>query len=277
MSNTYIPMTSVASGAGQPVMPDVYCFTTQIVNVAFIGTAKEPHDWVLVDTGMPKSADNIINEANACFGENSHPKAIILTHGHFDHVGSIMELVKKWDVPVYAHEKELPYLTGQSSYPEPDPTVEGGTIAKISAMFPDEPVNLGARVKKLPADGTIPGLPEWRWYHTPGHTPGHISLFRDKDRMLIAGDAFITVKQDELYKVFTQEKEFQGPPRYFTTDWEASFESVKKLNALHPSAAITGHGWPTLGEELTDGLDWLVKNFEKVAVPDHGRYVHNNK
>ena len=47
------------------------------------------------------------------FGENNKPKAIVLTHGHFDHVGAVVDLVRKWDVPVYAHEAELPYLTAE--------------------------------------------------------------------------------------------------------------------------------------------------------------------
>ena len=39
-------------------------------------------------------------------------------------------------------------------------------------------------------------MPGWRWVHTPGHTAGHVSLFRDADRTLIAGDAFVTTKQE---------------------------------------------------------------------------------
>ena len=81
---------------------------------------------------MPKCANEIISVAEDRFGTNSRPKAIILTHGHFDHVGGIIELIKYWDVPVYAHQMEIPFLTGQQSYPEPDPTVEGGMVAKMS-------------------------------------------------------------------------------------------------------------------------------------------------
>ena len=62
--------------------------------------------------------------------------------------------------------------------------------------------------------------------------PGHISLFREKDGALIAGDAFVTVKQEFLYKVLTQEQEISGPPRCFTPDWVQAFESVKKLEVL---------------------------------------------
>lgn len=75
---------------------------------------------------------------------------------------------------------EIPFLTGQQSYPEPDPTVEGGMVAKMSPLFPNEPIDLGNNVKALPTDGTVPHMPEFRWIHTPGHTPGHISLFEKR-------------------------------------------------------------------------------------------------
>ncbi len=71
-------------------------------------------------------------------------------------LGGIIELIKHWDVHVYAHQMEIPFLTGQQSYPEPDPTVEGGMVAKMSPLFPNEPIDLGNNVKALPTDGTVP-------------------------------------------------------------------------------------------------------------------------
>lgn len=271
----FIPATSIGSGLGIEVLPDLFCYTIQIVNICFWGNP-QTNDFVLVDAGMPKSANEIITVTEERFGSNSRPKAIILTHGHFDHVGGIIELIKHWDVPVYAHQMEIPFLTGQQSYPEPDPTVEGGMVAKMSTMFPNEPINLGNNVKTLPANGTVPHMPGFEWIHTPGHTPGHISLFREKDRALISGDAFVTVKQESLYKVFTQEQEISGPPRYLTTDWEAAKESVIKLEALKPLAAVTGHGMPMSGELLTTSLKKLVNEFDQIAVPDYGKYVDKN-
>jgi glyoxylase-like metal-dependent hydrolase (beta-lactamase superfamily II) len=272
----FIPATSIGSGIGIEVLPDIYGHTIQIVNICLVGNP-ETKNFVLVDAGMPESANEIISVTEERFGANSRPQAIILTHGHFDHVGAIIELVKHWDVPVYAHKLELPFLTGKMSYPEPDPTVEGGLVAKMSPMFPNEPINLGSHIRTLPSDGSVPHLSGFRWIHTPGHSPGHVSFFRDEDRSLIAGDAFVTVKQDSLYKVLTQEMEVNGPPRYLTTDWQAAWESVKTLEALKPSVAVTGHGMPLSGELLANGLKRLVNEFEQIAIPDYGKYVNKNR
>jgi glyoxylase-like metal-dependent hydrolase (beta-lactamase superfamily II) len=274
MENKFMPLTSLRSGMGQVLMHDIYCYTNQIVNLCFVGSPEKSNEWVLIDTGMPESVNHILDAAKERFGENNKPKAIILTHGHFDHVGAVVDLVQKWDVPVYAHEAELPYLTGELSYPEPDGSVEGGLVAKISPLFPNEPIDLGNHIEAIPSDGSIPNMPGWRWIHTPGHSPGHISLFREKDRSLIAGDAFVTVKQESLFNVLTQKLEISGPPRYLTTDWQAAWESVKKLEALEPAIAITGHGQPVSGIELSEGLEKLVKEFNQIAVPDFGRYIN---
>lgn len=270
----YLPMTSIMSGKGQEVISDIYCFTNQIVNVCFVGEPEKNNDWVLIDTGMPQSSNRLIEAIIDRFGEHNKPKAIVLTHGHFDHVGAVVDLVEKWGVPVYAHAAELPFLTGKESYPVPDGSVEGGLVAKMSPMFPNEPIDLGKHVEALPSDGSVPFMSSWRWIHTPGHSPGHISLFRDEDKSLIAGDAFVTVRQDSLYKVIMQEKEINGPPRYLTTDWNAAKDSVKKLEALKPVFAVTGHGHPIAGEELSEGLTKLLTKFDRIAVPDYGRFVN---
>ncbi|WP_059044482.1 MBL fold metallo-hydrolase [Paenibacillus rubinfantis] len=268
----YIPATSVGSGLGVEVLPDLYCHTLQIVNICLVGDPAG-QDFVLVDAGMPGSANEIVSVTETRYGAGRKPKAILLTHGHFDHVGAVIELIEQWNIPVYAHELEIPYLTGHKSYPEPDPTVEGGMVAKMSALFPNEPINLGKHVQPLPSDGSVPHLAGFRWIHTPGHTPGHVSLFRDKDRTLMAADAFVTVRQDSLYKVLTQEMEISGPPRYLTTDWTAARESVRKLAALQPTVAVTGHGRPVSGQVLSEGLQKLVDEFDRIAIPDYGKYV----
>jgi glyoxylase-like metal-dependent hydrolase (beta-lactamase superfamily II) len=100
-----------------------------------------------------------------------------------------------------------------------------------------------------------------------------VALFRDGDRTLIAGDAFVTTKQESALAVMTQRKEVHGPPAYYTQDWASAWASVELLAALEPEVAATGHGVPLRGEEMRAALHRLVANFGKLAVPGHGRYV----
>lgn len=255
------------------VATDVSYLLDRIVNVCFVGApGAEDREWVLVDAGLPGTADKIKRAAASAFGAESRPAAILLTHGHADHVGAIHTLARDWDAPVYAHPLELPYLTGRSSYPPPDPFVGGGAMSVLSPLFPRKPINLGARVHELPADGSVPGLRGWRWIPTPGHSPGHVSYVRDSDRTLIAGDAFVTTKPESLVAALTQRPELHGPPMYFTPDWGAARRSVRHLADYMPSAAITGHGPPMRGERLQSELRQLASQFDERARPAHGRY-----
>lgn len=269
----YIPMTSMLSGEGQGLRKDVYCYTTQIVNVIMIGDPDEG-SWVLIDAGMPKSGKEILAVARDRFGRNNKPAAIVLTHGHFDHVGGLGDLLGEWDVPVYAHPLEFPFLTGEKPYPKPDPSVEGGLLAKISFIYPTDPIDIKTNLLPLPTDHSVPDMPGWVWVPSSGHSPGHVSFYRGMDRTLVSGDAISTVRQDSLYKVLLQKTEINGPPRYLTTDWKAAWESVKNLTLLNPSLIVPGHGKVMEGEALEGGLKTLVEEFDRIAIPDHGKYVH---
>lgn len=271
----YIPPTSDSEVKGREIKKDVYYCTTQISNVIFVGTPGEM-DWVMVDAGMPGHASDILREAEYRYGK-IRPSAIILTHSHFDHIGSIADLLDIWDVPVYAHPLEFPYLTGEKNYSEPDFSVEEDLLAMMAFIYPDRPIDIANVLLPLPVDHNIPGMRGWKWIHTPGHSPGHVSFFRECDGMLISGDAFVTVHQDSLYKVLAQEPEISGPPVYLTIDWQDAWISVRKLEALHPETVISGHGEVMEGEELTLGLRKLVEEFDSRAIPEHGRFVEESR
>jgi glyoxylase-like metal-dependent hydrolase (beta-lactamase superfamily II) len=269
--NHIIPMTSIKSGTGTQVLDDVFYYTNQIVNVVMIG--KPDDKWVLIDAGMPGGAQKIIDVAEERFGAGTAPACIVLTHGHFDHVGGIKELLEHWKVPVYAHYLELPFLNGSKPYPEPDPSVEGGLLAKIADIYPYKPVNIAEVIRPISSHINLPFFTDWEWIHTPGHSPGHVAFYRKKDKVLISGDAVITVRQDSLYKVLIQSKELNGPPRYFTNDWDLAKASVETLSKLEPEFLIAGHGQFLSGETLKTDLKQLALNFDDVAKPKHGKYV----
>lgn len=256
------------------VAEDVLCVRTLFVNFFLVGAVgAKSGEWVLIDTGLGMSAPHIFQVAEERYGEKSKPAAIILTHGHFDHAGAVIELVNAWQVPVYAHAQELPFLTGQQNYPLPDPSVDNGLIARMSVFFPHNAIDLGDKVHPLPDDGSVPHMPGWRWLHTPGHAPGQVALFRDEDRVLIAADTFVTVKQESAAAVLAQTKRVHGPPKYLTTDWLAAKQSVRTLLELNPTVAATGHGVPMAGDELRQQLEALLRDFDRVAIPEKGKYV----
>lgn len=258
----------------QVVTNDLAYLRVMIVNVVFLGRrGAGDREWVLIDAGLPGSASAIAAAAERRFGPNSRPSAIVLTHGHFDHVGALEALAHRWDVPVHAHDLESPYLDGRSAYPPPDPGVGGGMMARMAGLYPRGPVDVGDRLHTLPRDGSVPSMPGWRAVQTPGHTPGHVSLWRESDRTLVAGDAFVTTNQESAYAVALQRPEMHGPPQYYTPDWHGAEASVRTLAGLEPETAITGHGRAMAGEGLREALHALAREFREVAVPRRGRYV----
>jgi glyoxylase-like metal-dependent hydrolase (beta-lactamase superfamily II) len=258
------------------IVPDVAYRRLAIVNVVFVGPAHAgDRQWVLVDAGLAGTKTLIEEAAAARFGRESRPAAIVMTHGHFDHVGALVALAERWDTPVYAHSLEAPYLDGRAAYPPGDPSVGGGAMAALARFYPTNPVDVRERLRMLPDDGEMPFMPGWRWLHTPGHSVGHISLWRPQDRLLIAGDAIVTTGQESAYAVAVQRPEMHGPPAYFTIDWAAAKASVERLAALDPEVVVTGHGQPMQGPQMKEALYRLAAEFDSVAVPRSGRYVEH--
>ena len=234
------------------------------VNVFFVDGQD---GWVLVDAGLPKTGWLIRRAAEQRYGEGTRPQAIVLTHGHFDHAGAARELAEAWHTPVYAHPLEMPYLTGKSDYPPQDPTV-GGALALLSRGFPHGGRDLGGHVYRLPDLGVVPGLADWHWLPTPGHTAGHVSLLRERDGVLLGGDVLATENQDSFFGMMTHRRSFNRPPAPFTTDWEAARQSLRELGGYAITLVAAGHGAPMRVEGAQ-----LREFAERLQAPRHGRYV----
>jgi glyoxylase-like metal-dependent hydrolase (beta-lactamase superfamily II) len=240
----------------------VTCVPLGMVNAYILSSGGK---WILVDTGVPKQAEKIRTAAEDLFGAGTKPEYIVLTHGHFDHAGSALDLIEMWDVPIYAHRLELPYLTGRDAYPPFDPTV-GGPLAFMMRFFPRNKADLSPHIHDISALEQ-PILGEWEVIETPGHAPGHISLWRASDKVLVAGDSWTTIDVNH----------WSGPlkgPEVFPTAYTAScdFEAVKRsmqvLAALEPRALACGHGVPMIGSDVSDAMKMAAAEF----VPPNGRY-----
>jgi glyoxylase-like metal-dependent hydrolase (beta-lactamase superfamily II) len=247
----------------QEIARGVAVIPMSISNAYLIGDA---HNWVLVDSGTPGNSQTIREAAEARFGANAKPGAIVLTHGHFDHAGSCLELANLWGVNVHAHKMELPYLTGRSTYPPLDVTAPGA-FSFLARFFPSRTVDLGSRVVAWDGNLATFGISGWQSVFTPGHAPGQLAFFRS-DGVLIAGDAITTMDLDSATGLITRNQKVCRPPVPATYDWPQAHESVRKLAALKPSVIAAGHGMP-----MHDASAQLQRLADHFPIPELGRYV----
>lgn len=249
------PLQTSTAAAAREIAPDVYCLgprgRTQ-TNVYFVHSGSS---WALIDAGWAKDGPSIKHAAESVFGADTPPASILLTHVHPDHAGSALELARIWECPVYVHPAELPIANGDFAAMKKwaGPLDHWVVLPLMRAMgrrrrdailvrssFGDvsRPLELGAGV---------PGLPGWEYLPTPGHTPGHVSFFRASDRVLITGDAVVTLQLNSLVGLVLQRQGLSGPPRYTSWSWPAARASVAALGRLAPNALASGHGMPMTG------------------------------
>lgn len=251
-----VPMDEIA--------PGIAGLRIAFVNV--FGVTHSEGQWTLVDAGLPFSATYIRHWAETSCG--GAPMAIVLTHGHFDHVSAARELADAWGVPIYAHSAEFPYLTGKESYPKPNVGAGGGMMSWLSPLYPRGPVDLGDRLRALSEGELGEAMPGWQAIATPGHTPGHVSFFRPSDRLLLAGDAFCTTKPESFFEAaIVQKPELHGPPAYFTWDERLAAQSIGRLAQLGATLIAPGHGQALAGAEVAQKMQRFAAEFaaEKAA------------
>lgn len=246
------------------IAPHVWQLPLGFVNAYALSTPK--NEWVLVDSGMAYNASSIKAATLEQFGKP--PLCIVFTHGHLDHAGGASAL--KFDVAIYAHRLEMPYLDGEAKYPPQDPTV-GGALAQASRLMPHTRYNFGEQLHVLPANGRLEELPGWTILETPGHSPGHVSLWHESTRTLIAGDALATADFDSVLGMLTHKpRQFARGGSPFNYDWEATKNSVQLLADLEPVIVAAGHGEPISGASVPAQMRDFARNFQ---APAHGRYV----
>ena len=250
----------------QPIAPHVWRSNIfNFVNAYFIQNSDD--EFVLVDTGVRPALAQLRAAANE-LGRN--PVAIVLTHGHFDHAGCAGELGRDWDVPVYVGKREKPFLDGEDAYPPSDPTV-GGSLAQISRFVPPLKFDISDVLEFYPEDGKLDVLKGWQIIETPGHSPGHVSLWHEDDRVLLAGDALCTADMDSLVDMTTlKPTQFARGGTPFVPDWHQAKHSLGKLADLEPSTVAAGHGIPMTGGDVPQKLRDFYHSF---TPPKHGRYV----
>lgn len=196
--------------------------------------------WTLIDTGMPGSESAIRAYAQQAGISVTPLQAIILTHQDIDHIGSLpgfMEDAGTESFNVYAHEDDRDTIDGKApllKFPSERLKTELDTLPdEVRIQFenifvrPSKP-----NVTRLLADGeTLPIGGGLTVIHTPGHTPGHISLYHQASKTLIAGDALVI-----------QNGELQGSSPYSTVNMQQALRSLEKFKPFDIEAVICYHG-----------------------------------
>lgn len=166
------------------------------VNSLVVPFAEDSKDVFVVDPGANAACD----DENVIFdyikSNSLNLKAVFFTHGHFDHVSGLKTIRSQFpDVPVYIHEKDAP-LIGKE-----------GSAVQLNYLFfmgMDDENDLALEYKDLPEAtellkagmsfnllkqlSDIGGSGDWNVIHTPGHTPGCVCFYNEKEKILISGD-----------------------------------------------------------------------------------------
>ncbi|KIL42312.1 hydrolase [Gordoniibacillus kamchatkensis] len=178
---------------------------------------------VLIDTGFPGQMDDLraaMQRAGVPFGKL---KAVILTHQDLDHIGNLPEILRECgaNIQVYAHELDRPYIQGELPLLK-DSHIENPPKGRVDVTLADG--------QELPyCDGI-------RVIHTPGHTPGHISLYVKRSKTLVAGDSMYSVNG-----------RLGGIHEPTTPDMEEARRSLHKYTALDIESVICYHGGLSTG------------------------------
>lgn len=179
---------------------------------------------VLVDAATRHSGRRIMRQL-----EGREITAHVLTHAHPDHQGASHEICTKLGIPYWVGEADIPaaedgdMVSRQPKHPAP----------KISAALFGGPGHSVDRA--LHESDEVAGF---QVLDVPGHSAGHIALWRESDRTLILGDVLNNLN------TLTGMPGLHQPPDFFTPDPVRNRESARRLAALEPALVCFGHGAP---------------------------------
>lgn len=236
------------------VIPDVYQLSIGGSNIILI----VEEELTLIDTGFRGSSPRIVDVVNNLGRSVEEISLIILTHSHFDHAGGLAELRKLDRVKIAAHKAEMadagnqPFYTGgRQKQARNLPASALRSVLSVKLDEVDIPLEGGEVLKPLGGLEVI---------HTPGHTPGSISLFSPRNKLLIVGDAL--------------HKRRWLPPKLVSTDLAQAIDSVKKMARLDFEILCFGHGRP-----LTRGgrakMQQLIENGGLTILTKNRYYQYN--
>ncbi|OKP98279.1 MBL fold metallo-hydrolase [Paenibacillus sp. P46E] len=185
----------------------------------------DEHRAILIDAGFYGHGSQIVEGMRRAGVAAERLSAVILTHQDIDHIGGVQDLMELTDRPltVYAHVLDQPFIEGAV------PLLKRELPPQLQHMF-DLPYHV--KVNHTLYDGDVldfcGGV---EVICTPGHTPGHISLYLQTSRILIAGDALPSVNGD-----------LQTPTNQTTPDLPAAFNSLNKLLDYDIDQIVCYHG-----------------------------------
>jgi glyoxylase-like metal-dependent hydrolase (beta-lactamase superfamily II) len=202
---------------------------------------------VLVDAATRWARGRVLSQLR-----RRRPRLMALTHCHPDHQGVARLVCRQFRIPLACHEHDVPAMEGRV------PMVPGNWFMRMGVRIWAGP---SARVTRVLRDGDE--VAGFRVVHTPGHTPGHITFFRESDRVAVAGDVLANMN------FLTGKPGLREPPPFFSDNAAQNSESVRKLVALRPSVVCFGHGPPLyrteILEKMLERIDARRKRVESIT------------
>jgi len=230
------------------IVPDVYLIEGLRSDSGNVYLLVSEEGLTLVDSGLAGAADQIEAQLQEAGYATSELRAIVLTHAHGDHMGSVAELARRSGAQVLAHQDEIPYIEQAKTMPGASPFqglmnwLGDRTILKRSPCKVD---------RSLQDGDVIEALGGMQVLHTPGHTPGSIALYQPERRILFCGDIFFNKNP------MTGKEGLQLSLPLFTLNMAQVRESARRLAALPLEVVCFGHGEPIL-EEAEERLEALL-------------------